>query len=162
MKFTNHPCLRSLKICKNGIVYEQIDLSKSEIKFFCRTHGLDPRDVLEAMERDHTVHTIVIDHELYHKSKENNMNSDKNIGDEIRLVVPSVPRVQSLQVTKDNIIMAAQWCGASVVYVPSGPDRWSFDNGKERVNVGDFLVRERDGKFVAMRPYDFHEKYDEA
>lgn len=163
MKFTNRPYLKLLRLKGRTGVYEHTDLARFQVVNLCDFWGIDFTMIEKAVENPNPATEVYIDLPVYYASKkENKVNSDKNIGEEIRLVVPSAPRIQSLLVTKDNIIMAAQWCGSSVIYVPSGPDRWSFDNGKERVNVGDFLVRERDGKFVAMRPYDFHEKYDEV
>lgn len=160
MKFTNQSYLKTLRVLKNGVWYEQNDVSKLDVKMFCKTYGIDPKVILDAKDRDPETHTIHIDFELYQENKERTMiNNASNIGDDVIFVTPAIPRFPVMRVSRENIIKVAQWCGAEIVSLPK-TGKWSLSFEGDTATIGDFILRDEDGEFQVIDEMTFREEYD--
>lgn len=89
-----------------------------------------------------------------------------NIGPHISYATVALPRVQTVFVTKENLIDVAQWCGTEKIHIPKGNEPWGFyltldqiHSGEPTVNVGDVVVRETNGKFRVMTREEFFDDY---
>ena len=80
---------------------------------------------------------------------------------DIQYVTEKPVKLQSVRITRENIIEVAHWVGADTINVPAGEERWSFPMPKTRNSafVGDYVVRDKTEIFKVYSPAAFEHRF---
>ena len=80
---------------------------------------------------------------------------------DIQYVTEKPVKLQSVRITRENIIEVAHWVGADQIHVPAGEERWSFSMPMKRNSafVGDYIVRDKTEIFKVYSPAAFEHRF---